>query len=267
MTAKTTRTKVLVMVMTYPHPSATYQELVCTAGITEDGEWVRLCPIPYRYLSSEQMFRKYQWIEIDLQARGARNDPRKESCQPVVDSIQVLGSPIPTGDGWRARRKIVDALPHRTVNELKALYDKDKTSLGIVRPTRILDMEIRRSERDWKPKWQAVFSQMRLFGPPPKPLRKIPYTFHYVFECEDSERPHTAMNEDWELGVFFLREADRLGSDEAAAESAKNRFLGDLCSEDRDTRFYMGTRLPHNTWLVLGVFWPPRQTERQLELL
>ena len=105
MTAKTTRTKVLVMVMTYPHPSATYQELVCTAGITEDGEWVRLYPIPYRYLSSEQMFRKYQWIEIDLQARGARNDPRKESCQPVVDSIQVLGSPIPTGDGWRARRK------------------------------------------------------------------------------------------------------------------------------------------------------------------
>lgn len=27
-------TKVLVTVMTYPHPSRNYQELVCTAGIT-----------------------------------------------------------------------------------------------------------------------------------------------------------------------------------------------------------------------------------------
>lgn len=36
------RTKVLVTVMTYPLPSRGYQELVCTAGVTEDGEWVRL---------------------------------------------------------------------------------------------------------------------------------------------------------------------------------------------------------------------------------
>ena len=29
------------------------------------------------------------------------------------------------------------------------------------------------------------------------------------------------MNEDWELGVLFLKEVDRLGSNEAAAESVK----------------------------------------------
>jgi hypothetical protein len=41
--------KVLITVMTYPHPSESHQELVCTAGITEAGEWVRLHPIDYRY--------------------------------------------------------------------------------------------------------------------------------------------------------------------------------------------------------------------------
>ena len=45
-------TNVLITVMTYPHPSQRHQELVCTAGITEAGEWVRLYPIDYRYRPS-----------------------------------------------------------------------------------------------------------------------------------------------------------------------------------------------------------------------
>ena len=42
------RTKVLITVMTYPLPSRGYQELVCTAGVTEQGEWIRLYPVDYR---------------------------------------------------------------------------------------------------------------------------------------------------------------------------------------------------------------------------
>jgi hypothetical protein len=64
--ARFTKTKVLIAVMTYPHPSESHQELVCTAGITEAGEWVRLYPIDYRYRPKNQQFRKYQWIEIGL---------------------------------------------------------------------------------------------------------------------------------------------------------------------------------------------------------
>jgi hypothetical protein len=41
------KTKVLILVMTYPHPSKKYTEIICTAGITEDMEWVRLYPIDY----------------------------------------------------------------------------------------------------------------------------------------------------------------------------------------------------------------------------
>lgn len=68
------------------------------------------------------------------------------------------------------------------------------------------------------------------------------------------------MCEDWELGVLFLNESVRLGSDAKAAESVKNKFFGELCGEDKDTRFYMGTFFPYNTWLVLGVFYPPKPT-------
>lgn len=262
--SQTEKAEILTVVMTYPHPSRGYQELVCTAGITRSGEWVRLYPIDYRYRPREQQFHKYQWIEVELDKNGAGNDGRKESRRPVLDSIKLLGEPLSTRNDWEERRAIIDAMPHSTRKQLEAAYEKDKTSLGIIRPQRILDLEIREADKEWKPEWKSLFSQMTLFGPAQKPLRKIPYTFHYVFECEDSDKPHVAMCEDWELGVLFPNEAARLESDELAAESVKKKFLGELCREDKDTRLFMGTFFPYNTWLVLGVFWPPRVTQRQL---
>lgn len=259
-----TKTKVLITVMTYPHPSQSYIELICTAGVTENGEWVRLYPINYRYRPSHQKFRKYQWIEIELAEQGSKNDQRKESRKPCLDSIRLLGEPLDTGNNWADRRQIIDKLPIRTLNEFISLYDQDKTSLGVVRPTRIIDLTIEESEPDWKPAQQKALSQLRLFGPQPKHLSKIPFKFSYVFECEDSSKPHNAMITDWELGVLYLNEVKRLGSEQRAVESVKNKFFNELCHSSRDTRFFMGTVLPYNTWIVIGVFWPPKIAPKTL---
>ncbi len=266
MTDEFERTKVLITVMTYPHPSTRHRELVCVAGITENGEWVRLYPVDYRYRPPYQQFKKYQWIEVELAPSGQGKDNRKESREPNLDTIRILGECLSTKDGWLERRKIIDPLPHRTLNELKALYDTERVSLGSVRPTRVLDIEVTPVEREWKPKWKTLFSQLLLFDEQQKPLRKLPYKFQYVFECEDGDNPHKAMIVDWELGVLFLKESDRLGSDEAAAKSVRDRYLNVLCAPDKDTRFFMGTRLPFNTWLVIGVFWPPTTAGEQTDL-
>jgi hypothetical protein len=244
--------------MTYPLPSRGYQELVCTAGITDSGQWVRLYPIDYRYRPTHQQFRKYQWISVDLGARGSGNDNRKESRRPVLESIQIEGSPLGTADSWSERRRVIDPMPHLTIGQLRAQYEIDRTSLGIVRPTRVLDLKVERVDDEWKEEWQALFDQLRLFGTPQKPLQKIPYKFSFVFECEDSERPHTAMIEDWELGVLFLKEWARLDSEELAVESVRQKFLDELCGASKDTRFFVGTTFPWNSWVILGVFWPPK---------
>lgn len=259
-----TKQQILITVMTYPHPSDGYQELVCTAGINKKNEWVRLYPVDYRYRPRGQQFRKYQWIEVELERPESNKDNRPESWRPILDSIKIIGEPISTKNQWRDRREIIDIMPHHTVNELKDLFEKDKTSLGIVRPTKVIDMEIKKQDGDWKPKWQSLFSQMRLFGPQQKPLFKLPYSFHYIFECRDSEKPHRAMCEDWELGTLFMKELGRLGSEEAAAESVRSKFLDELCRADKDTRFFMGTKFPYNTWLILGVFWPPKVDQKSL---
>lgn len=59
--------KVLVTVKTYPTISVKYDELVCTAGFREDGSWIRIYPIPFRKKTYEERYRKYDWIEIELE--------------------------------------------------------------------------------------------------------------------------------------------------------------------------------------------------------
>jgi hypothetical protein len=226
---------------------------------------VRLYPIDYRYRPNDQQFRKYQWVEVGLAAHGSGRDHRRESRQPDLDSIRILSEPIGTENGWAKRREIIDKLPHHTRLELEALYDNDKTSLGVVRPTEVLDLEIEPSEREWKPEWQATLRQFNLFHGEPKELKKLPFKFSYVFRCADTgDRPHRAMIEDWELGVLFLKEVERLGSEEAAASNVKKKFFNEICGPGKDTRFFMGTVFPYNTWVVIGTFWPPRTYQPSL---
>lgn len=59
-------TRVLIAVKTYPTLSEKYDELVCTAGFLEDGTWIRIYPIPFRKLSYDKRYSKWQWIELDL---------------------------------------------------------------------------------------------------------------------------------------------------------------------------------------------------------
>jgi len=258
-------TKVLITVLTYPHPSSKYQEIVCTAGVTEDCKWVRLYPIDYRYRPEHQKFRKWQWIEIALAPRGHGNDQRPESREPDLSTLRLLGERLSTRDGWIERRKLIDRMPCHTVAQLEALYEQDRTSLGIVRPSRGLDLKVTPTDRDWPAKYRWLWKQARLFGEQ-KPLAKLPFKFQYVFDCEDSGKTYTVMNEDWELGVLFLKERERKGSEDAAVQSVRQKFLDEICGDGKDTRFFMGTRHPYNQWLVIGAFWPPKQQVESLPL-
>ena len=46
------RKRIYITVKAYPTLSEKHDELVCTAGICEDGSWIRLYPLPFRKLKS-----------------------------------------------------------------------------------------------------------------------------------------------------------------------------------------------------------------------
>lgn len=70
------RKKILIAVKTYPQPSAKHNETVCTAGMLKEGRWVRLYPIPYRFMDRKSRFRKYQWVEAKIFAILETQDQR-----------------------------------------------------------------------------------------------------------------------------------------------------------------------------------------------
>ena len=58
---------ILVIVKTAPTPSIGHREIVCTAGITKNGKWIRMYPLPYRYMNFYNQFSKHQWVEIEIE--------------------------------------------------------------------------------------------------------------------------------------------------------------------------------------------------------
>ncbi len=247
--------KVLITVKTYPLPSKSYFELVCTGGVREDGSFIRLYPIDYRYRPYSQWYQKYQWIEVGV--KKDEKDPRPESFRPVSE-IRPLGKPLSTRKNWAERKQYVLAKGVQTMCELRDRSQRE-CSLGIIRPKEISDFKIESTGRDWKPRWKMQFQELRLFGPTQKPLEKIPYKFSYVFNCEDPTCPgHKMMIEDWEICQLYRAMRDKFKSEEIAIQKVKDKFFGQICASDIDTHFFVGTVLRHGTWVILGVFWPKK---------
>lgn len=254
------RLRVLISVKTYPIPSATYDELVCTAGVTEEGNFVRLYPVPFRDLPWTQQYPKYQWIEV--MAERHKRDRRKESMRPDPESIQFHGERIATRNGdWSARGQYVLRNVSQSMEALKEAQKEDNTSLGIFRPKVIEDFVVKEeAERDWKQSALDAIKQERLWetrGASREPVRKLPYKFSYKFRCDDDRcTGHTMMNEDWELGRLYWRHIDQGDSEEEAIAGVRQRFFTEMCAPTNETYLFVGTILGRGTWVVLGTYYP-----------
>ena len=239
--------------------------LSATAGVTEDGEFVRLYPINFRDLQYAQQYKKYQWVEVKVSKHG-RRDTRKESYRPVSE-IKILSDPIKANPGnWRERSRFV--LPHQaaSMEELKDHQDKDRTSLGIFKPKVVHDLVISPDDPEWKPEYLQELKQKRIWETRKaslRPLRKVPFRFHFRFECDDPRcnGNHRMSIHDWEVGALFWGCVDRGDSHEVAAQKVKDKFFSEICGPDKDTYFFVGTVHGHpRSWIVLGTFYPKAET-------
>ncbi len=205
--------EVLITVKTCPIPSRKYDELACTAGVTESGDFVRLYPINFREQPYEQQYKKYQRIRVKARKHGAQ-DPRKESYRPDSESIEILGEPIPSNPGnWAKRAAYVMEKQSRSVEDLQRQQQEDNVSLGIIRPKDISDWVISSSAPEWDDKFLAALKQRRLFEERQHtlvPPRKVPFKFQYEYRCDDPRcNGHRQMIEDWEVGALFWKLVDQ----------------------------------------------------------
>jgi len=108
--------RVLITVRTYPVPAQKNIEVSCTAGVTSDGKWIRLFPVPYRFLDYDKRFTKYQWIDVSVMK--AIQDPRAESYKLNVDTIKI-GEQVSPANNWRQRRDILRPLIRKSMCQIR----------------------------------------------------------------------------------------------------------------------------------------------------
>ncbi|WP_319591624.1 hypothetical protein [uncultured Draconibacterium sp.] len=264
-------TKVLICVKTYPSLSEKYDELVCTAGLTEQGEWIRIFPVPFRKLNYESQYEKWRWIELDL-VRNTK-DFRPESYRPKNIEKEIKIHDKVDSKHWSLRRKLVLNDVHTNLSELitKAKDKSDRTSLAILKPKEVLDFLWEKCDDEWpKKKIDAIIArqaQGSLFDIEDtraifKVVKKLPYKFKYKFITDD-DKERTIMIEDWELGALFWKCLKLTnGDEERACMMVKNKYF-DWMYKKRDLFFFMGTTLAHHAtgkspFLIIGTFYPPK---------
>ena len=252
---------ILALVKTYPNLSSKYIETVCIAGINDKGEWRRLYPIPFRKLAFEKRFKKYDWIEVNIEKNTKEKLKRSESYKVDPDSIKIIKN-IGTGSkrDWAERNSIVLPLQNKSLEELENLK-LQKKSLGLIKPKEIIDFtrtplnECRDWERDL-----IEGTQKTLFATEyTSPLEKIPWKFSYEFKCDNEDcKGHNIMCEDWELLQSWRAWRAQYKTDELLWKKIKERYLDYMKS--RDIYFVVGTESRYNKFLIIGLYYPPIKT-------
>jgi len=256
MVPKWTKKRVLITVRTYPAPAQKGIEVSCTGGITDDGRWIRLFPVPYRFLTEDKRFKKYQWIEVDV--IKAKDDPRSESFKLNDESIKIL-SEVSTTDQWRLRKDLVYPLKRQSLCRIEwERKNENGPTLGIFKPATIKRLSIDPTEPNWTAQQQNILNQQVLdFGTAPaQKLEKVPYNFRYEFLCDDSScNGHKMISTDWEMGESYRRWRKQYGRQ--WEEKFRQRYELEMISKN-DTHFYVGTVHRHpGTWIIVGLFYPP----------
>lgn len=267
-------TRVLITVKTYPTLSEKYDELVCTAGFREDGTWIRLYPVPFRKKSYSEQYKKYDWIEIDLE-KNAR-DFRPESFKPVsIDTeIKVVGH-VDTSNNWEERKKICLGKIYTNLTDLIS-ESKNKaicTSIAVFKPTSILDFYAESVDRNWSKDKLEKLNQLSLFESDRagnfQVVQKLPYKFKFHF-TDDEGRESRMMIEDWETGQLFWNCLARHNGDEQKAIADVRKKYFDDFAKTKDLYFFLGStfefhlRNAPNPFIIVGAFHPKKDLQTKL---
>jgi hypothetical protein len=244
----------------------------------ENGDWIRIYPVPLSFLidlkgTGRMRNVKYTWIELDLKKR--LDDFRPESYSPLNYDFKdiVIGDRINTDGNWYERKQY--CLRNIYTNKNKLLEDSKapkNISLATFKPTKVLGVECKEDDREWRDEWKELRKQGDLFETV-KPIEtlipKLPFKFFYRF-LDDEGNESKLMIEDWEIGALYwncLKNAD--GNENTALRKVKEQYEDNFI-QHKDLYFFLGTtkrwhsRRMHNPFVIIGVFYPKIELQERL---
>ncbi len=258
---------ILLVVKTYPERSKKYGNTVCTAGILEDtNEWVRIYPINFD-IYNKMKLKKFIRFRAKIRKDTKDYMKRKESHKIDQNSIKILDDHLTNTRNkgvWDERIKVLEKVQSSSLEDLKLKFDEDKTSLGLIKPITnsikfIVSKPMEEIEVDVMER-----IQLNLFGEKLKKVDTIENAFSYKYKCEGQNcNGHKMICEDWELLEAFRSWRKKYRTPEELEEKIRNKFLTEMITK-KDLYFIVGTYWKYPTWLIIGLFYPPKQQSKKI---
>jgi len=248
--------RVLLAVKAYPERSKTHGDVACTAGVTSDGEWIRLYPIEFDKFRGFGKLKRYSIIECECKKASGEKLSRKESYKVRTGSIKIVDTSLAEHADWVGRREWIQPLLANSIEELDECYKTDNTSLGLLKPKEILRFYT--TQDIMTDLWKSHEYQMTIDGKRVPIVTKVPHQFKYRFTCNECPdgKNHEIHCEDWELLESYRSWGKRYPNAEELWEKLHDKFYSFVVN--RDIHFFLGLHSQYPSWLIIGLFYPPQ---------
>jgi hypothetical protein len=249
--------RALIIGRASPEPSKKHIETVCTGAITEQGEVLRLYPIPLRYLEKDSRYKLWTWAKFDVHKNAS--DKRKESYRVREGSIQVLGEV----KDWSERFELVKPAIVSDRETLDGLYHKDWTSIGVIE-IELLDFYKRTQKKDWD-KDKPYIKQFHLYEQV-KPLEQLPIEMRLQFRCKNNPncKTHESALIGWQYMEAFRKFREKYGSGEAAFDAIRKRILALFADQNKKALALLGTHHIYGSWMVAELYFIEKNLPQRL---
>lgn len=244
--------ELLVNCKTYPAVSTRYIETVCTGGIERDGRFIRLYPVPFRFLDDEQQYGR--WDVIRVRVYRDTRDPRPESHHfEAGTDIQVIDKVGSDRQRWDWMRRGV----------FESIEDMERRNLtnGLVE-IEPYELYWEPEAKEWTPGQLNVFDQGNLFHEA-KNLKalaeRIPWQFKLRFREKNTGREFDQKVLAWSYYQGFRRHLMTLKDENRALEALRDFVHKSILNPDRSVFVIFGTHSRFGHWMISGIYHLPRE--------
>jgi hypothetical protein len=247
--------ELMVNCKTYPAVSSKYVETVCTGGVQATGEFVRLYPVPFRFLDSEEQYGRWDVIKV----RGYRDtkDTRPESwhLEPGTP-IEKIDTITTDRQRWEWMRKTV----HNSAGDMEA---KGVTN-GCVEIEPI-ELYWKADVKEWSASQLNVIRQGDLFATKEQLQSladRVPWQFRLKYREKNTGREDDGKVLAWSYYQGFRRARVETGTDKAALEVVTNRIRDSIFNPEKTVFAILGTHSRFGHWMISSLYHVPTEIIR-----
>ncbi len=244
--------ELMVNCKTYPAVSTKYTETVCTGGVQPDGEFVRLYPIPFRFLDPSQQYGR--WDIVRVHAYRDTKDTRPESWHLEAGTpIEVLKHVSSEKERWQWMQKAV----HESADSMEAAGITN----GLVR-IEPLEFYWQPDKKEWTPTQLSVIQQGDLFATTEQMKQlaeRVPWEFRLKYrECSTGREADSKVLA-WSYYQGYRRELAETREPEVAMEAIAQKVRESIFSSQRSVFGILGTHSRFGHWMISALYHVPTE--------